>query len=162
MAPTLPRSVLLWQACLCLALLPLVASAQPPPAAPTLGEMKEIRPGVFNIGKMQLDKTARTLTFPGTVNMAKGALEYLLVSPAGATHESLLLTTLPPNDVHLAMLLLGAKGAGLTVPAAKDAPPAQITDEYLKSAPALKGDAVFLTVTWKDMIGEEMIVQVED
>jgi hypothetical protein len=45
--------------------------------------MQEISPGVFQIGKIRLDKTKRTVTFPGKLNMAKDLIEYVLVTPEG-------------------------------------------------------------------------------
>jgi hypothetical protein len=81
---------------------------------------------------MRLDKKTGTLSLPGKVNMDNGALEYLLCAPKGPTHESLLVTEVQPSDVHLGMLLLGAKGAGILTPAPSDAPPAQIDAEYLR------------------------------
>ena len=116
---------------------------EPPPAMPV---MREVSPGVFAIGKIQLDQKALTVTFPGTLNMKAGLLEYLLVTPRGSTHESLLVSDVSPNDVHFAMLLLGAKGGGETSAAA----PAQLDSQYLKTAPKLKGDTVLISVKWND------------
>jgi hypothetical protein len=130
--------------------------AKQPPA------IQEISPGVLQIGKVLLEKESRTVTFPGVLNMAEGSLEYLLVTPQGSTHESLLVSEAQPNDLHLAMLLLGAKGAGISTPAAEDAPPAQIDAEYLKTAPKLTGDAIHLTVKWKAKDGVEKTARVEE
>jgi hypothetical protein len=47
------------------------------------------------------------------------------------------------------MLLLGAKGAGLNAPAPDQQPPAQITAEYLKTAPEVKGDRIYISIRWK-------------
>ena len=127
---------------------------EPPPAMPV---MREVAPGVFEIGKLRLDQKAMTLTFPGTLNMNAGLLEYLLVTPRGSTHESLLVSDVAPNDVHFAMLLLGAKGGGETAGAA----PAQIDGNYLKNAPKLKGDTVLISVKWNDGTGDKT-VPVED
>ena len=135
----------------------LTASAlaqEPPPAMPV---MREVSPGIFEIGKLRLDQRALTLTFPGTLNMKSGLLEYLLVSPRGSTHESLLVSDVSPNDIHFAMLLLGAKGGG----AAPDAAPPQIDAKYLKTAPKLKGDTVLISVKWTDGAAEKT-VSVED
>ena len=123
----------------------LPAADRPSPAAPLV---QEVTPGIFEIGQVRLDKTARTVTFPAKLNMATGALEYLLVRPEGSTHESLLVSSVQPNEVHLAMLLLGAKGAGILAPAPKDAPPPQLNAEYLKTAPKLQGDPLTLSVKW--------------
>lgn len=126
----------------------LSATAQDP-LPPTLPTMREVSPGIYEIGQLLLDQKALTVTFPGKLNLAEGILEYLLVTPRGSAHESLLVTEIQPNDLHFAMLLLGAKGSGLTVPAPGDAPPGQIDAKYLKTAPKLKGDNVLITVKWK-------------
>ncbi len=143
--------------------LPLsLACAQVPaaPEAPRPSAVKEISPGLFQIGQARLEQSTRTIKFPAAINMTDGLLEYLLVSRDGPTHESLLVSDLEPNDLHLAMLLLGAKGS----PAAKGAQPApgQITEEYLKRAPALTGESVSLTVTWKGEGAAEKSGPVED
>ncbi len=123
--------------------------------------MEEVSPGVYRIGKLQLDKNTNTVTLPATVNMEEGNLEYLLVTQQGSTHESLLVTDVQPNDLHLAMLLLGAKGAGILAPAPADAPPPQLNAGYLKHAPLLKGDPVTIAVAWKKE-GAAQTAPVED
>jgi hypothetical protein len=149
-----------------LALLALTtaALAQPQPVAtpvpPATAAVKEISPGIYQIGPAKLDKAKRSVTFPGAVNMEIGALEYLLVTPKGPTHESLLVTDFPPHDLHVAMLLLGAKGN--PAPKAADAAPPQITAEYLKHAPELAGQSVEISVAWKDASGAEKTGPVED
>jgi hypothetical protein len=138
----------------------LEADEPKPDAAPP--EMRELSPGVFELGKMRLDKNASSLAVPGKVNMVKGALEYLICTPQGSTHESLLVSEVQPSDIHFGMLLLGAKGAGILTPAPSDAPPPQINAEYLKRAPRLQGDRVTLTAKWKDAEGKERSAPVED
>ena len=133
-----------------------VADDAKPPA------MREVSPGVYEIGDIHLDKNNSSLTFHGKVNMADGAIEYLICTPRGSTHESLLVTDTQPTDIHFAMLLLGAKGAGILAPAPADAPPAQIDGEYLKRAPRLKGDSITLTASWRDAAGREKKAAVED
>jgi hypothetical protein len=94
--------------------------------------------------------------------MDKGPLEYLLVTPSGNAHESLLVTSdIQPQDLHMAMLLLGAKGAVKT-DGAHDSPPAQLSKEYLERAPKLTGDSISITVRWKTKEGEEKSAPVED
>lgn len=137
----------------------LSAFAQDEPLA-TPAPMREISPGVMELGKMRLDQNKRTLSFPAKVNMDNGALEYLLVTPHGSTHESLLVAEVQPNDVHFAMLLLGAQGAGILAPAPDAKPPAQIDATYLQTAPKLKGDRVTLLVKWRQD-GAEKTVPVE-
>ncbi|HET6410127.1 MAG TPA: YdjY domain-containing protein [Chthoniobacteraceae bacterium] len=124
--------------------------------------MEEISPGVFKIGKIRLDKTKRSVTFPGKLNMAKDLIEYVLVTPDGSTHESLLTAEIQPTDLQFVMLLLDAKGAGLLAPQPDAAPPGQINAEYLKTAPRLKGDNISIAVAWKTQDGSEKIVPLED
>lgn len=145
-------------ALLCAAALLSTGHAQndaPPPATPT---MREVSPGVYEIGQLHLDQKARTVTFPCTLNMNDGNLEYLLVTEKGNIHESLLASDISPSELNFAMLLLGAKGSG-----AKngDLPPGQIDARYLKTAPKLKGDNINITVRWK--IGDvEKSAPIED
>jgi hypothetical protein len=129
-------------------------------AAPV--EMQEISPGVFQLGKLRLDKKARSVSFPGRVNMDKDFVEYVLVTMQGALHESLLSSEVQPSDLHFAMLLIGAKGAGLLAPAPGDAPPGQIDAEYLRTAPRLKGDNLTFAVKWKAKDGSEQTAPIED
>ncbi len=124
--------------------------------------MQEISPGVFQLGKLRLDKKARSVSFPGRVNMDKDFIEYVLVTPQGALHESLLSSEVQPSDLHFAMLLIGAKGAGILAPAPGDAPPGQIDAEYLRTAPRLKGDNLTFAVKWKAKDGSEQTTPVED
>lgn len=113
---------------------------------------KEVAPGIFEIGAIRLDKNASTVTFPTKVNMSDGLVEYILVTNKGPTHESVLATDVSPQNVHMAMLLLGAKGMAI----GKDAPlPERIDAEYLAKAPKLDGDRIFITCKWKDASGAE-------
>jgi len=128
--------------------------AQPPPefSAP-----KEIAPGIFQVGTVKLDKNASTVTFPAKVQMSEGLLEYLLVTPQGPVHETLLTSEAAPQDVHMAMLLLGAKGMAIK----GEASPGRIDAAALAKAPKLTGDRIFLTVKWTDKSGKEQTTAVE-
>jgi hypothetical protein len=137
------------------------ASAQETDAPPATPAMREVSPGIFEMGKIRLDRKTRTVRFPGILNMTEGIIEYLLVTDQGSTHESLLVSEIQPHDLHLAMLLLGAKGSGDDQRTADQKPPAQIDAEYLKKAPKLRGDPVSISVRWKDGDGEK-VVPVED
>ena len=125
------------------------SAAAEDPARTEAPGMREISPGIFQLGDIRIDRARRTVSFPGKLNMDAGLLEYLLVTASGPTHETLLTSEVQPADVHLAMLLLGAKGAGITTPAPEDAPPAQLNKEYLARAPKLKGDPISITVSWQ-------------
>ena len=73
--------------------------------------LRQVSAAVFEIGGVRLNKKLKTAQFDTQVNMNQGAIEYLLVSTAGKLHESLLRTTIEPEHLHVAMLLLGAQGA---------------------------------------------------
>ncbi|MEO6741072.1 MAG: YdjY domain-containing protein [Chthoniobacteraceae bacterium] len=129
----------------------LAAASLSAQAPPEFSPPKEIAPGIFKVGTVQLDKNTSTVTFPAKVNMIDGLLEYLLVSPQGPVHESLFTSEAAPQDVHMAMLLLGAKG--MVQQAGKD--PGRIDSEYLAKAPKLTGDRISLRVKWTDKDGKE-------
>jgi hypothetical protein len=103
------------------------------PAKPAI---KQIAPGILEIaGRIRLNQRERSLTIPASVNMREGAIEYLLVTSTGKTHESILRTDVEPYHVHVAMLLLGAKGRG--------------TNAFPEDASrAVPGDAIRIEVSW--------------
>ena len=121
-------------------------------APPEFKPPKEIAPGILEIGAVRLDKNAGTVAFPAKINMDDGLIEYLMVSPDGATHESVLVSDVPPQEVHMAMVLLGAKG--MAQPQNGKAPE-RIDAEFLANAPKLTGDRISLVVKWKDKDGKE-------
>jgi len=119
--------------------------------------IREVSPGIFEVGKVMLDQKALTVTIPGKLNMERGLLEYLLVNPTGSAHESLLVTDVKASDIHFAMLLLGAKGGAITA----EPPPAQLDAAFFRAAPKITGDTVFISVKWKEK-DVEKTVPVED
>jgi hypothetical protein len=113
--------------------------AQEPEITPRTNNNFEIRAssnGVFEIGLVRLDRARRALTLPAFVNLREGALEYVLVSSNGKTHESLLRTDAEPYQIHIAMLLLGAGTAGTN--ALPEGPP-----------DALPGEKISVEIAWK-------------
>jgi hypothetical protein len=162
--PRLPtnREHLAWAYC-CLALAlgsSSTAASGPRPLHPTAtnspatslqltnAPFKRVAPGVFELGKVRLDKQQRTVQFPAAINMAEGLLEYAVVAMNGKLHESLLMTEADPVHIHLAMLLLGAKG--------ETNPPATSTT----APPVIAGDKVNVWVDWK-WHGTERRVRIE-
>ena len=108
---------------------------------------------VVRFGSIVIDKEKKSVTFPGALNLTKGALEYLLVTEMGKTHESLLSTKVRPYDLQVAMLLLGVKPDE----AARAEPPAQINRQYLQHAPELRGPKVDLYLSWHDQNGDHRL-----
>jgi hypothetical protein len=155
-----PRITALLLAC-CLLGLPAAARSQDA-ETPPVPAMREVSPGIFEIGQIRLDQKARTVSFPAKINKAakEDVLEYLLVTTDGATHESLLTTLIRPTDLNFALLLLGVKGPVAKPP--KDAVPAgPIDDEFLKTAPKPTGDPLTITAHWKDADGAEKTAPVD-
>ena len=110
--------------------------AAPPPVAPTNSPIRQIAPGIFQIGRVRLDQKRRAATLPAAVNQREAAVEYFLVTGYGKTHESVLRTDAEPYHLHLALLLLGAKGAG--------------TNSFPEDhAGPLPGDPVTIEVSWE-------------
>lgn len=116
------------------------SSGAPPNSPPTNAPLKEIEPGIFELGKVRLNKKQKSFDFPATVNMTQGLIEYALVSSTGKLHESLLQTGVEPYQIHLAALLLGVKcaGADSPEPSARPAP-----------SPVVSGGKVSVWVSWK-------------
>jgi len=97
--------------------------------------LQETAPGVFQIGKVRLNKPERTVSIPVVVNMSTGVVEYLLVHKNGKTHESVFRTDAEPYHIHVATLLLGVQGRGTnSFPADKKQPP--------------PGDPALMTISW--------------
>jgi hypothetical protein len=129
------------------------ASSQDPPPPPphpmpapptpltavTNAPVKELGGGRYQVGKVVLDKTRKTVTFPTVVNMNSAMVEYVLVTTSGKVHESILRTDVEPYHIQTAMLLLGAKGAMTADPAVFNDPKQPVP-----------GDKVTIEVVWKD------------
>jgi hypothetical protein len=121
----------------------------------------ELSPGIYQIGLVRLDKTNKSVQFPAVLNMDHGLIEYLLVTTRGKTHESLLKTEAEPYHIHIAMLLLGAKGAAQTMELSKVP-----TGEYHVNTPGaamnrlaelLKGDPIRIEVSWTNAQGVKKV-----
>lgn len=119
------------------AVLLLFTGSSPAQIATNAPRIRQISPGVFEIGKVRLDKTARSVTFPALVNMTNAIVEYVVVTTQGKVHESLLRTDAVPKDIHVAMLLLDARGSGTNM----------VPPDPLKPIP---GDPVNIEVSWNE------------
>ncbi|MEO5802332.1 MAG: YdjY domain-containing protein [Verrucomicrobiota bacterium] len=74
--------------------------------------LQQVAPGIFQLGSVRLNKERKTIQFPATINMTNGLIEYLVVTGIGKLHESILKTDTEPSQIHIAMLFIGAQGAG--------------------------------------------------
>lgn len=112
----------------------------------TASAQKEVSPGVFEIGKVRIHKQNRTIEFPAVVNMKEGIAEYFLVSTRGKVHESVLRTEVDPYQIHVAMLLLGGKGAQTNFFQPDKPPP---------------GDPITVEVSWKGLLSTKRVAAEE-
>lgn len=99
-------------------------------------QFREITPGVFALGKVTLNKARRTVSFPAVVNQRAGMVEYAVVTLTGKTHESVFKTEVRPDQIHTALLLLGANPASTNMFPRDPSEP-------------LPGDKVTIEVTWE-------------
>ena len=134
------------------AIQPIVAApdGERPPAASGSASLqpRRIDSNVYAVGAVTLDKERGTVSFPVSVNQRSGVVEYAVVTAAGKTHESVFRTEAQPQQIHLAMLLLGARPANTDFfPADRSTPP--------------PGERVMLEVSWKDA-GRETRRALED
>lgn len=138
-----------------------LASAQLPPEIDTSKPppIREISDGIYEIEGVRVDQLSSTVTVNGKVEMAEGVLEYAVVNDQGKLHEALLSTTVQPYYLHVAMLLMGVREV-INAPA--QAPPGQITAEYLANAPKLEGDSIKITVSWVEPDGAAVEKPLED
>lgn len=109
-------------ASLCLALtLVLPCGAQAPePNGPKAGRgqaeaietlrqeaVKKVGPQAYEIGNVHIDASAREVRFAAAVNMNEGLIEVVISTPEGKLHESILVASIRPLHLHVALLLVG-------------------------------------------------------
>ena len=125
----------------------------PQPADTPPPSIRELSPGVWQVGAMRVDRAEGSVRFPAIMNLTNGLLEYVLVHVRGKDHESLLTTEVQPYHLQVAMLLLGAKGADPKL--LTNAPPSgPIRSAELGAAnPPVPGEAVTVEIEWRDEKG---------
>jgi len=128
-------------------------------AAPT-----EELEAAFAAAGLRVDFDLRALALPVTVGVPDDLLEYLLVGPAGASHESLFLTEIEPSLLNTALLALGVEPGTNAQWHPVEPPP---TDEELAAGAELyeielpAGDGFYLYAAWRE--GDELYwFRVED
>jgi len=113
---------------------------------------------------IELDLARGLCAVPARVLVRGELLEYVLVGPRGAAHESLLSTDVTPSLVNTALLTLGVERGRNATWTPREPPP---TPEERRAgvgayevAPP-EGDGFYLYVLWKER-GEVYFFQVED
>jgi hypothetical protein len=113
---------------------------------------------------IRLDLEHRLCAIPVRVDIRDDLLEYLLVNPRGAAHESLFVTDVVPSVLQTALLALGVEhGTNATWKERKPPP----TAEELRAGVAPytveppQGDGFYLYAAWREK-GESYFYRVED
>jgi hypothetical protein len=158
-----PASWLSLLLALLLALLLSLPLALRPIQAPEVGG-DEIQRALQQEGLI-LDRERALLALPVSVQIKQDLLEYLLVGPNGAAHESLFLTRVRPSLINTALLLLGVepgRNAWLeTQPLPEGDPGASPPARPERKVHLPEGDGFYLYAAWREQ-GEAYFFRVED
>jgi hypothetical protein len=113
---------------------------------------------------VQLDASRGIIAIPVDIDVRDDLLEYLLVGPSGAAHESVFVTPVKPSVLNAALIALGASPGTNAIWKPKNPPPSEA--ELRAGAPAYdvqvpQGDGFFLYSGWK--VGDEVFFfRIED
>jgi len=120
---------------------------EPPP-------IKQVEPGVLELGNVRLNQAKRSITFPASINMHEGPIEYFLVTSYGKVHESVLKMDVMPYHIHVFASMLNASGADFDALKERfskleenEIVPTAELNEMLKAG--LFGQPVKMTVRWE-------------
>lgn len=107
----------------------------------------------LDMGGVQLDSAAGLISFPVLVEVRDDLLEYLLVAPHGAVHESMFVTGVDPKVLNASILALGLEPGQNAKWLAKD--PAPTRAELRAGARAYdvqmpSGDGLYLYLGWRE------------
>ncbi|NOT31370.1 MAG: hypothetical protein HOP15_13065 [Planctomycetes bacterium] len=141
---------------------PAKAPAQQPAQKPLPAE-GELEAALVAAG-LTLDRAAGVLSLPASVRVKNDLLEYLLVGPHGAAHESLFLTTVRPSLINAGLLLLGAEPGVNAYPEDLGLRFEGNTDERGRTERRVHppaGDGFFLYAGWREQ-GESYFFRIED
>lgn len=134
------------------------------PELPTSKDAAEALQRAFEAAGVRIDRAAGVLSFPAEILVRDELLEYLLVNPHGAVHESLFVADVPADVLNAALLALGLQRGQNVQYVQKDPPPTP--DELRAGARAFdivppSGDAVQLYAAWREE-GELFFFRIED
>lgn len=109
----------------------------------------------YELGDIKFNSATKEIRIPTLLNMSKGLLEYVLVTEAGKTHESLLRTAISPTELNLALLLCSYEPH--IKEAAQFLPSPHPETRAMMDKPMEKPGAnrIQLTAQWKDKEGKE-------
>jgi hypothetical protein len=134
------------------------------PASAPADEVARKLAEAFAAEGIRLDVAHGHLSVPAEVLVRGDLLEYLVVNPRGAVHESAFLTSVSASRIHAALLALGLE-PGTNARWTRRNPPPTL-EEIRDGVPAFDvrppaGGAVYLYVAWK-LGGETYFHRMED
>jgi hypothetical protein len=102
---------------------------------------------------VHLDLARGLCWIPVTIDVREDLLEYLLVNPKGAAHESLFTTEVVPSRLNLALLALGVEAGHNAKWTSKEPPPTEEEMQngalpYVVEPPS--GDGFYLYAGWRE------------
>ncbi len=114
-------------------------SAWSQPKAPPVGEIKPLGQDRYQIGKVIVDKAARSFMVPGRVHALGKPLEYLATSPGGMkAYETLFEVDASGSEFNLACILIGLE---------RD--PRHVAERRMSRGPLI-GPRVSIYVAWTE------------
>jgi hypothetical protein len=137
-----------------------VVSFAPTPVQDREAELAKL----FEAQGITLDRAGGLVSIPVDVDVRDALLEYLLVGPTGAAHESLFSTPVAPSLFNTALILLGSEPGKNASWKPKDPRPSEEellngVSPWIVSPPT--GSSFFLYVGWRQG-GETYFYRVED
>ncbi|MEM9802960.1 MAG: YdjY domain-containing protein [Planctomycetota bacterium] len=128
----------------------------PAPGAASEEDAAEALAAAFGAAGILVDRDAGALALPVRVEILNELLEYLLVGPLGAAHESLFVTDVDPSVLQTAILTLGVEPGTNVDYVPLDPPP---TREEVRAGARThevvlpRGGEVFLYAVWRESAG---------
>ena len=127
-------------------------------AAELQKSIKKISDTEFTLGEIKINAETKTVSFPATLKILKGPLEYLIVNEAGSAHETLFMTKVNAFELNVALLLTGFKPSETFFRKAKpDSFP-----EFVKGAKIAPESSFTVVVDWTDEAGKPRTNSAED
>jgi len=142
----------------------LLPGSQDPGSGPEGKPGAQVLEKAFLEHGIHLDVERGLCSIAVTIDVRDDLLEYLLVNPQGAQHESLFLTDVVPSRLNAALLALGAQpGKNAEWKRKEPAPtPEQVREGVLPyTVESPSGDGFLLYVAWREK-GETYFYRVDD
>lgn len=140
------------------------AQEKAPDGSPAQAALTAELEAAFRDQGIRLELAQGTLAVPAEVCIREELLEYVLVGPGGAVHESLLATSVSPTVLNAGLVALGAEPGKNVRWVELDPPPTP--EEIREGTPTHdvvppEGDSFFMYVAWRQ--GEEVyFFRIED